>query len=82
MDKYSKIQTLVLMIALLFSFTNSWSLDGNASCERKYAVRFGDTCTAIAQMFKLSTVTFGNNNPNLNCNELIVGQKVCVSIRP
>ncbi|KAK1583059.1 hypothetical protein Q3G72_020670 [Acer saccharum] len=81
MAKYNKIQTLVLMIALIFSFTmaNFGFLDGKASCEKVYVVRSGDTCTAITQMFKLSPVTFDSINPNLNCNELSPGQWICVS---
>ncbi|KAK1582819.1 hypothetical protein Q3G72_018531 [Acer saccharum] len=74
MAKYNKIQTLVLMIALLFSFTMA-----NSSCEKVYVVRSGDTCTGITQMFKLSPVTFDSINPNLNCNALSPGQWICVS---
>ncbi|KAK1582681.1 hypothetical protein Q3G72_017302 [Acer saccharum] len=76
MAKYNKIQTLVLMIALLCSFAmvRFGFLDGKASCEREYLVRIGDSCPTIAQTFNLSTVTFDSRNPNINCTALLVGQ--------
>ncbi|KAK0578228.1 hypothetical protein LWI29_007023 [Acer saccharum] len=81
MANYNKIQTLVLMFALLISFTmaNFGFLGGKASCEKVFGVRSGDNCTGIAQMFKLSTVTFDSNNPNLKCDALFVGQWLCVA---
>ncbi|KAK4858005.1 hypothetical protein QYF36_009531 [Acer negundo] len=46
-------------------------LGEKASSEKVFGVRSGDTCTGITQMFKLSTVTFDSNNPNLKCDALL-----------
>ncbi|KAK4858612.1 hypothetical protein QYF36_019344 [Acer negundo] len=64
---------------VIFTMANFGFLGGKASCENVFGVRSGDTCTGIAQMFKLSTVTFDSNNPNLNCDALFVGQWLCVA---
>ncbi|KAJ0040483.1 hypothetical protein Pint_27295 [Pistacia integerrima] len=80
---------LLIFFLLLFitSTTQSRHLDGvhldpkaksAPSCETVFGVRSGDTCFGIAQLFGLTTESFGSINPNLNCGALFVGQWLCV----
>ncbi|KAJ0017455.1 hypothetical protein Pint_10752 [Pistacia integerrima] len=48
-------------------------------CESVTGVNSGDTCSAIAEAFGLTADLFGAINPNLNCDELFVGQWLCVA---
>ncbi|KAL8192518.1 hypothetical protein R6Q57_027703 [Mikania cordata] len=47
-------------------------------CTSVVGVKSGDTCFDIAQTFKLSTEFFNSINPNLKCNELFVGEWICI----
>ncbi|CAK7346403.1 unnamed protein product [Dovyalis caffra] len=48
-------------------------------CDSVHGVVGGDTCSAIAQEFSLSTEDFNAINPNLDCDNLFVGQWLCVA---
>ena len=48
-------------------------------CESVVGVADGDTCSGIAQQFGLTSDFFGSVNPNINCDDLFVGQWVCVA---
>lgn len=51
----------------------------SAACEQTYTVAQGDTCYSIAQKFGLETAALQVNNKNLiNCDDLQVGQQICV----
>lgn len=47
-----------------------------------YVIHAGDTCYAIAQRFGTTVVALQAANPRLNCNNLQVGQIICVPIEP
>ncbi|MFS8032894.1 putative chitinase [Helianthus anomalus] len=47
-------------------------------CTSVISVKSGDTCYDITQTFKLSSTLFNSINPNLNCNNLFVGEWICI----
>ncbi|KAJ8561116.1 hypothetical protein K7X08_027306 [Anisodus acutangulus] len=48
-------------------------------CNSTYGAELGDTCFDVAQKFKLTAVEFGALNPNLYCDNIFVGQWLCVA---
>ncbi|OVA08001.1 Peptidoglycan-binding lysin domain [Macleaya cordata] len=48
-------------------------------CDSVFGARSGDTCFGITQMFNLTSEVFTEFNPNLVCDNLFVGQWICVA---
>eukprot|EP00250_Pteridium_aquilinum_P007445 c17157_g1_i2 orf=111-1199(-) len=71
---------LGLFLALWTSFPakNHESLFAMAACTT-YTVKSGDTCYAISQAHGISLSDFMSWNAGINCNNLQIGQSVCVS---
>ncbi|KAF8029675.1 hypothetical protein BT93_E2182 [Corymbia citriodora subsp. variegata] len=51
-------------------------------CDTGFAVRVGDSCSSVAEIFSLTSDFFNSINPNLDCNSLFVGQWLCVQGTP
>ncbi|KAL3721466.1 hypothetical protein ACJRO7_033894 [Eucalyptus globulus] len=47
-------------------------------CLQDVQVNKGDICYAIAQQYGLTLDTFYSYNPNVNCDDLSIGQYLCV----
>ncbi|KAF6163133.1 hypothetical protein GIB67_024997 [Kingdonia uniflora] len=66
-----------------FSFheraVGSGAVSKGPKCKSVFGVRAGDTCFAITQLVNITTNFFLSINPNLVCNELFVGQWLCVA---
>jgi LysM repeat protein len=43
-----------------------------------YVIKAGDTCYALARRYNISVQAIQNRNPGLNCNNLQVGQTICI----
>ncbi|MEW6181768.1 MAG: LysM domain-containing protein [Bacillota bacterium] len=43
-----------------------------------YIIRAGDTCFSLAQRFGTSVAAIQAANPGLNCNNLQIGQTICI----
>ncbi|KAJ3205507.1 hypothetical protein HK099_000771 [Clydaea vesicula] len=54
------------------------SVSSSLGC-RSYTVREGDSCWSISQSNSLSLDQFYSFNNGINCNELQIGQRVCLS---
>ncbi|MCD9643714.1 hypothetical protein HAX54_031372 [Datura stramonium] len=52
--------------------------DANLVCNSVYGAALGDTCAGVAAEFKLTVIEFGALNPNMNCDDIFVGQWLCV----
>ncbi|KAL3740432.1 hypothetical protein ACJRO7_021679 [Eucalyptus globulus] len=52
--------------------------DSKLECATAYGVRGGDNCTSVAETFSLSPGIFADINPNVDCNDLLLGQWLCV----
>jgi peptidoglycan/xylan/chitin deacetylase (PgdA/CDA1 family) len=50
-----------------------------SSCKKGYSVKSGDTCSAIAGQNGISLVKLLSLNPGIGCNNLQIGQSVCVA---
>jgi len=50
----------------------------SAACTT-YTVVSGDYCYAIADKYKISVATLQQFNPSMDCNNLSIGQKLCVT---
>jgi len=50
----------------------------NTACEKYHTVNAGDTCSSIIYYYNQDQNTFLTSNPQINCNNLIVGQRVCL----
>uniref|UniRef100_A0A914EFS5 LysM domain-containing protein n=1 Tax=Acrobeloides nanus TaxID=290746 RepID=A0A914EFS5_9BILA len=49
------------------------------ACDKGYTVQSGDTCWAIWTNNGMSEQQFYDLNPGINCNDLQIGQVVCIS---
>uniref|UniRef100_A0A914EGU9 LysM domain-containing protein n=1 Tax=Acrobeloides nanus TaxID=290746 RepID=A0A914EGU9_9BILA len=49
------------------------------ACNQGYTVKSGDTCYAIWTNNGMSSQQFYSLNPGINCNDLQIGQVVCIS---
>ncbi|CAO1946214.1 unnamed protein product [Urochloa humidicola] len=47
-------------------------------CKSAYGIKKHETCFAVAQTTGLSLKKFLRFNPNINCNNLFIGQWVCL----
>ncbi|XP_019708456.1 secreted LysM effector LysM2 [Elaeis guineensis] len=54
-------------------------LKSTLRCETVYGVQSGNTCFKVQQQFNLTAEEFGGINPNLDCDNLFVGQWLCVN---
>jgi len=50
-----------------------------SSACKKYSVVGGDYCYAIAKKYKISVATLQKYNPKMDCDNLSIGQKLCVT---
>lgn len=50
-----------------------------ATCQSFYTVVNGDICFSIAANFRITLDQIFSLNPNINCNNLQIGQRLCVS---
>lgn len=51
-------------------------------CYNAYGVESGDTCNGIINYFGLKSQVFYSTNPNIDCDDLFLGQWVCVRGTP
>lgn len=47
-----------------------------------YVIVAGDTCYALAQRFGTTVTAIQATNPGINCNNLKIGQTICIFIEP
>ncbi len=47
-----------------------------------YTIVAGDTCYALAQRFGTTVTAIQAANPGINCNNLQIGQTICIFIEP
>ena len=48
------------------------------SCKSYYTVCEGDTCSSISAAYHITNALLFYLNPNLNCDYLTIGQKICI----
>ena len=66
------IQVVLLALAMVM-------LPGmSQQCSFPYTVKSGDYCWAIMNTYGVSSQTFYSLNPGLDCNNLKVGQVLCL----
>ncbi|GAA0138968.1 hypothetical protein LIER_00609 [Lithospermum erythrorhizon] len=83
----SAISYSTLLVAFLLFITNAEGrVNPNAlaaastlTCTLVYGAEVGDTCSSIPQNFGLSAESFLGINPNMNCNNIFVGQWLCIN---
>ncbi|CAO1943402.1 unnamed protein product [Urochloa humidicola] len=51
-------------------------------CLKPYGIKEHETCFAVSQTTGLSLKKFLRFNPNINCNNLFIGQWVCLNAVP
>lgn len=49
-----------------------------AGCPRTYTVKSGDTCSNLWNYYKIDQNSFTAWNPSINCNNLQIGQLICI----
>jgi len=49
------------------------------SCSKVHGVKAGETCFSMAQATRLKQDVFLGFNPNINCENVFVGQWVCLA---
>ncbi|XVF65599.1 hypothetical protein PTKIN_Ptkin09bG0261700 [Pterospermum kingtungense] len=62
----------------LFQFGHAKAKTLTPTCVTIYGAEEGDTCFGITQAFNLTSDFFNQINPNLNCDQMFVGQWICV----
>ncbi|XP_057792620.1 lysM domain-containing protein ARB_03442-like isoform X2 [Salvia miltiorrhiza] len=77
---------LVLSLVLMMSIAESVNLRvgfkkqdaADAVCNSVHGTESDETCSSVAQEFNLSLDEFLAINPNINCDSVFVGQRLCV----
>ncbi|KAF8748388.1 hypothetical protein HU200_012921 [Digitaria exilis] len=71
---------VVIMCLLLVAVTLADALPPASPlvCDKVYGVQKHETCFAVAQAEGLSLKKFLRFNPNINCNNLFIGQWICL----
>ncbi|KAM3222050.1 hypothetical protein P3L10_021320 [Capsicum annuum] len=59
--------------------SNSEASQAVPTCTTVYNVDTGDTCDSIIKSFDLKVELFSSLNPNLNCDDLFVGEYLCLN---
>ncbi|XVE81038.1 hypothetical protein DITRI_Ditri15bG0030900 [Diplodiscus trichospermus] len=87
-SRATMLVNLILLLSLLIIFNMAESRFygvGHAkakkltpTCLSIYGTEEGDTCFSITQAFNLTSDFFNQINPNLNCDQIFVGQWLCV----
>ncbi|XVF65605.1 hypothetical protein PTKIN_Ptkin09bG0262300 [Pterospermum kingtungense] len=87
-SKLAMYLNLVLLLSLLliinmaesrlFQFGHAKGKTLTPSCTSIYGAEKGDTCSGIIQAFNLTSDFFNQINPNLNCDQMFVGQWICI----
>ncbi|PSS04750.1 LysM domain-containing protein [Actinidia chinensis var. chinensis] len=76
---------LVLSLLLVITMAQGSSIQGDKAkptdpfCDLVVGAEKGDTCFGIAKAFDLTTDFFNFLNPNLNCDDIFVGQWLCIA---
>ncbi|KAL3741950.1 hypothetical protein ACJRO7_017431 [Eucalyptus globulus] len=76
------VLSLVLVVftaerKLMNVIVNDGVPQGAIQCKSLYSVQDGDTCDDLAQAFNLTMSTLNFLNPNLDCDNLFIGQWTC-----
>ncbi|CAO2166631.1 unnamed protein product [Urochloa humidicola] len=74
--------TAALVIAFLLAAAVTLAGADLLICLKPYGIKENETCFAVAQTTGLGLDTFLRFNPNINCNNLFVGQWVCLNAIP
>ncbi|PHT43286.1 hypothetical protein CQW23_17311 [Capsicum baccatum] len=59
--------------------SNSEASQAIPTCTTVYNVDTGDTCNSVIKSFDVNAELFSSLNPNLNCNDLFVGEYLCLN---
>ncbi|XP_059285035.1 uncharacterized protein LOC132038376 [Lycium ferocissimum] len=59
--------------------SNNGTSQAIPTCRRVYNVDTGDTCDNIIEFFNLKAEDFSSLNPNLNCDDLFLGEYLCLN---
>ncbi|KAI6703858.1 hypothetical protein NL676_012994 [Syzygium grande] len=83
-SKMTMLFNLLLLLSLCFTVAIAerilkidTPISTGLQCEFVHGVKSGDTCLSVASKFNLTPRFFATFNPNLNCDELFVGQWLC-----
>ncbi|KDP24194.1 hypothetical protein JCGZ_25851 [Jatropha curcas] len=82
-SKATILFSLVLLVSLLLAESRQIGIgfgrgQARAECDSVYGAEDGDTCTSVAKKFDVSLEFFTSINPNINCDDIFVGQWLCV----
>ncbi|KAL3741948.1 hypothetical protein ACJRO7_017429 [Eucalyptus globulus] len=89
-SKITMAFNLFLVLSLVFTVSTAqrklMNVDMNdgvpqvgMQCKSLYSVQDGDTCYDLVQTFHLTTSTFELFNQNLDCDNLFIGQWICLN---
>jgi len=71
-----------LLIAVMITLADAHTRAPAATpliCKKAYGVKERETCFAVAQATGLPLKQFLSFNPNINCDNLFIGQWVCLA---
>ncbi|CAO2197373.1 unnamed protein product [Urochloa humidicola] len=74
--------TAALVIVFLLVAVVTLADAASLICQKPYGIKEHETCFAVSQTTGLSLDTFLRFNPNINCNNLFIGQWVCLNAVP
>ncbi|XP_050233016.1 lysM domain-containing protein ARB_03438-like [Mercurialis annua] len=88
-NKASMFLAIVLSLLLMISTAQARKVSTGfggakptAQCVAVTGAEDGDTCTSVAQLFGMTLKFFISINPNINCDDIFVGQWLCISGSP
>nr|CAB3478510.1 unnamed protein product [Digitaria exilis] len=69
---------IMCLLVVVVTLADALPLASPLVCDKVYGVQKHETCFAVAQAEGLSLKKFLRFNPNINCNNLFIGQWVCL----
>ncbi|KAF8766125.1 hypothetical protein HU200_007622 [Digitaria exilis] len=75
------IAYLLVAVTLVDALPPALPLTLPLVCDKVHGVQKHETCFAVSQAEGLSLKKFLRFNPNINCNNLFIGQWVCLHAR-
>ena len=79
-NRGSAALTIACLLIVAVTLADALPPTSPLHCKTVYEVQKRETCFAVAQAAGLPLKKFLHFNPNINCNNLFIGQWVCVAL--
>ena len=79
-NRGSAALTIACLLIVAVTLADALPPTSPLHCKTVYGVQKRETCFAVAQAAGMPLKKFLQFNPNINCNNLFIGQWVCLAL--